>query len=56
MIAILNLVLPFLEAFLAQHGQNLPADILESVTAAYNALVAHKADLMTKADWEAQRG
>ncbi len=56
MIAILSLVLPFLETFLSQHGQQLPADILASVQAAYDALMAHKADLMTKAEWEAQRG
>jgi hypothetical protein len=56
MIAILGLVLPFFETFLKEHGQKLPAEILASVQAAYNALLAHKADLITKADLEAQRG
>lgn len=56
MIGILSIVLPFLEAFLTEHGQKLPADILAAVEAAYKALLNHKVDLITKADLEAQRG
>jgi hypothetical protein len=56
MIAILDMVLPFFESFLQQHGQKLPAEVLASVQAAYEALLAHKADLITQADLEAQRG
>lgn len=56
MISILGLVIPFVEAFLKDHGQELPAELLEAGQKFYIALVAHKADLMTKAEWNAQRG
>lgn len=56
MIAILGLVLPFVQTFLTEHGQKLPAEVLGAVQTAYNALAAHRQDLITKADLEAQRG
>lgn len=56
MIAILGLVLPLIETFLSEHGQQLPADLLSAGQKFYAALLAHKADLLTKANFEAQRG
>ena len=56
MLGILNIVIPFLEAFLANHGQNLPAEILKSVQAAYQALSQHRGDLITKANLDSLRG
>lgn len=56
MIAILGLVIPFIETFLKEHGQQLPAELLQAGQAFYVALMAHKDDLITKANLEAQRG
>lgn len=56
MIAIIGIVLPFIQTFLTQHGQKLPAEVLGAVQAAYNALASHQQDLITQADLESQRG
>lgn len=56
MLAILGLVIPFIETFLKAHGQQLPAELLAAGEAFYGALVAHKDDLVTQANLEANRG
>lgn len=56
MLALVSLGLTFLQEFLANSKNQLPAQVVASVEAAIAALAAHKADLITQAALEAQRG
>lgn len=56
MIAILGLVIPFIQTFLQEHGQKLPAELLAAGNSFLSALMFHKDDLITQANLEAQRG
>lgn len=55
MIPLLDVALAFLEMFLGKAGNGLPAKVIEAVTAAVDAIAAHKNDLVTAAALEAQR-
>jgi hypothetical protein len=41
---------------MAQHGQKLPAELVAAAQSAVDAWAAHRADVVTKANLEAQRG
>ena len=56
MIPAIDLGLGLLEALLSKLKTNIPLDVVEAIQAAYDALEAHKADLVTKANLDAQRG
>lgn len=56
MIPILDLGITFLQMFLGKLGNQVPAQVVEAIQAAIDALVLHHADLVTKANLEAQRG
>lgn len=53
---ILDLGITFLQSFLQSTGQKVPSEVVAAIQAAIDALSAHKADLLTKANFEAQRG
>lgn len=55
-ITLLDLGLNFLETFLSNLKNKLPAEVVQAIQAAIDALVAHKDDVVTKANLEAQRG
>lgn len=55
-ITIIDLVATFLQTFLGNMKSKLPAEVVTSVQATLDALFAHKDDLLTKANFEAQRG
>lgn len=47
----------FLQSFLGSLTKNkAPQEVLDAVQATIAALQAHQQDVMSKADWEAQRG
>lgn len=56
MLTVVQLTLEFLQAFLTKNGNDLPAEVVASVSAAITALQKHENDLLTKANFEAQRG
>lgn len=53
---LLNLGLTFLNQYLSGIKNKLPAEVVTSVQAAITALEAHRDDIVTKANLEAQRG
>jgi hypothetical protein len=55
-ITLLDLGLGFLQSFLGNLKNKLPAEVIASIQAAIDALVAHKDDVVTRANLEAQRG
>lgn len=56
-IGLLDLGLGFLRQFIISlTKQKAPTEAIDAVQASIDALAAHQADVMTKADWEAQRG
>lgn len=56
MIPLLDLGISILEAYLGQMNNQVPLHVVAAVQAAIDALAAHKDDLITKANLEAQRG
>lgn len=56
MIEAVDLSLTFLQLFLGKMSSKLPAQVVAAVQAAVDALAAHRTDLLTKANFEAQRG
>lgn len=56
MIELIQLGLSFLQPFLAQLHNQVPAEIEAAVAAAVDALAKHRDDLVTQANLEAQRG
>jgi hypothetical protein len=56
LIPLLDLGLSILETFLGKMQNNLPAEIVADFQAVIDKLAAHKADLLTKVNAEAQRG
>ncbi len=56
-VGLLDLGLTFLRQFVGSlTKQNAPVEVIDAVQASIAALEAHQNDVMTKADWEAQRG
>lgn len=55
-ITLLDLGLSFLQTFLGNLKNKLPAEVVQSIQAAIDALVAHKDDVVTRANLEAHRG
>jgi hypothetical protein len=55
-ITLIDLGISFLESFLSGLKNKLPAEVVAAVQAAVDALAAHKADALTKANFESQRG
>ena len=53
---IIELGISFLETFLGKTKSRLPVEIAQSLEATIAALQAHKDDVLTKANFEAQRG
>lgn len=56
MVVVIDLALVFLQTFLGNYKNQLPTQVVAAVQAALDALFAHKGDLLTKANFEAQRG
>ncbi len=56
MIGIVGIAINFLEYFLSEHGQKLPAEIAGAVGNALYKLRLHRADLISQPNIEAQRG
>lgn len=56
MIELIDLGMTFLEMFLGKLKTQIPAEVVTAVQAAIDALAAHKQDLISKANLEAQRG
>jgi hypothetical protein len=56
MIEAIDIGLGLLETFLGRLKNKLPAEVVAAIQDAYDALDAHKQDLITKANLEAQRG
>jgi hypothetical protein len=56
LVPLLDLGISILEAFLGKLKDNLPAQIVADVQAVIDKLAAHKDDLISKANLEAQRG
>jgi hypothetical protein len=56
MLAVVTLGLTFLDQFLTQNKNQLPSQVVQALEAAIAALAAHKDDLISKANLEAQRG
>lgn len=54
-IPLLDLGLSILEQYLGKLKDQLPEDVVAAVQAAIDALAAHKNDLVTKVNLEAQR-
>lgn len=56
-VGLIELGLTFLKQFLTALSSNAtPITVVDALQAAIVALEAHKTDVMSKADWEAQRG
>lgn len=55
-LSLISLGITFLQSFLEHTSYKLPAEIITGVQSVITALVAHKNDLLTKANFEAQRG
>jgi flagellin-specific chaperone FliS len=55
-IMLLDLGLSFLGTFLRNLKNKLPTEAVSAIQAAFNAIYAHRADEITKANLEAQRG
>jgi len=55
-ITVIDIGLSFLEGYLSRLRDQLPVHVVAAVQAAIDALAAHKADLITKQNLEAQRG
>jgi hypothetical protein len=53
---LIDLGFSFLQSFLGSLKNKLPANVVTALQAAIDALAAHKADILTKANFEAQRG
>lgn len=53
---LLNLGLTFLQQYLSGIKNKLPAEVVSSIESSITALEAHRDDLITKANLEAQRG
>lgn len=56
MLELIEVALSAGEALLANQKNQLPENVVTAVAAAVQALAAHKADLLTKANFDAQRG
>lgn len=56
MIELVDLGLGLLETYLGKLKSNLPVEVVTAIQAAIDALAAHKSDLITKANLEANRG
>jgi hypothetical protein len=56
MLEVVGLGLSMAETFLSKYKSQLPAEVIAAVEATIAALTAHQADLLTKANFEAQRG
>jgi len=56
MIELIDLGATLLETFLGKLKNQVPEQVTQAVQAAIDALNAHKDDLITKANLEAQRG
>jgi len=57
MLALISLALSLGETLVSELTKSgVPAQVIASIQAAVNALAAHKNDLITKANLEAQRG
>ena len=56
-VGLLSLGLSFLRQFLVNLTTNkAPAEVIDGIQASIVALEAHQNDVMTKSDWESQRG
>ncbi len=55
-VPLLDLGIGVLETFLGRLKDHIPAEVAAAVQAAIDALFAHKNDLITKANIDAQRG
>lgn len=55
-ITLFDLVFGFLGNILSTHKDKLPAELVSAVQAAVDSWAAHRDDLVTKANLEAQRG
>lgn len=53
---LIDLGISFLQSYLSGLGNKVPSQVVAAIQAAVDALNAHKADLLTKANFEAQRG
>ena len=53
---LIDLGISFVELFLGKIKDKAPASVLQSLQATVDALNEHKKDLLTKANFEAQRG
>lgn len=56
MIEFIDLGLGVLQTLLSKLKTQVPAEVVAAIQAAYDALDAHKNDLVTKANLEANRG
>lgn len=56
MIVLIDLGLTFLTGFLGNIQNQVPKNVVSAIQAAIDALAAHKDDLVTKQNLEAQRG
>ena len=56
MISLLDMGFGLVEMLLAKHGHKLPAELVEAGQAAVDAWAKHRADVVTKANLEEQRG
>ena len=56
-LTIIELGIQFLVPFLSGlKGSKVPAEVAQAVQAAIDALIAHKADIISKSNLDAQRG
>ena len=56
-VELLSVGIGFLKQFIASMTKsNAPQEVLDGLQAAITALETHQADIMSKADWESQRG
>ena len=56
MIELVDMAASIIEALLSKMKSQVPAEVAAAVQAAIDALAAHKNDLVTKANLEANRG
>jgi len=56
MIGLLDVGFTIVESVLQKYGQKLPAELVTASQAAVDAWAAHRADVVSKANLEAQRG
>jgi hypothetical protein len=56
MVPLIDMGLGIIETLLGKFKTNLPAEVVSAIQAAYDALMAHKNDLITQAALEAERG